>query len=117
MTSLLVPKLKSVNSDGRAKKVTIAIPAVMRTVEIRSCCFSDGSIWLSCFISKRSVAKSVVIKQTIIPIELMVRGYNMADKSWVVPKDDIEATKRAAQDDSAYEPNRSEPIPVIIIIN
>ena len=73
-TDISVPKLKRVNSDGKAKKVTMAIPAVIKTVEITSCLFKVGSISLTRLISKRSVAKSVVIKQTTIPIELTIRG-------------------------------------------
>lgn len=74
LTALLVPKLKRVNSDGKATKVTPAIPAVIKTVEIRSCRFKDGSISLTFLISNRSVAKRVVIRQTTIPIELMING-------------------------------------------
>ena len=37
----------------------------------------------------------------------------MAVKLCVVPKEEIEATTNAAQDDSAKEPNRSEPIPAM----
>lgn len=73
-TTLSVPKLYKVNSDGRAKKLTVAMPAVIRTVEIRSWRFNDGSISLTSLISERSVANSVVIKQTTIPTELMMSG-------------------------------------------
>ena len=34
-------------------------------------------------------------------------------KSWLIPKDEIDATTRAAQEDSAYDPKRSDPIPAM----
>ena len=34
-------------------------------------------------------------------------------KSWFVPNEDMEATTSAAHEDSAKEPNKSEPIPAI----
>lgn len=37
----------------------------------------------------------------------------MAVWSWLIPKDDIDATKSAAQDDSAHDPKRSEPFPTM----
>lgn len=89
------------NFDGNAEKLTAAIPAVISIVEISSCLFKDGSISDTDLISNISVATRVVIRQTIIPIELMIRGKDMATKSWLIPKDDMDATKSAAQDDSA----------------
>lgn len=89
------------------------MPTVIRTVEIMSCFFNAGSISFTALISKKSVAKRVVIKQTRIPTELMSKGYNMEVNSWLIPNEEMEATTRAAQDDSAYEPKRSDPIPAI----
>lgn len=100
-TTFCVPKLKIVKVDGSAIQETIAIPIVIRTVEIMSCFFNAGSISFTAFISKKSVANKVVIKQTRIPTELMMRGYNIAVNSWLIPKEEIEATTSAAQDDSA----------------
>lgn len=37
----------------------------------------------------------------------------MAVKSWLIPKEDMEATTRAAHDASAYDPKRSDPIPAM----
>ena len=37
----------------------------------------------------------------------------MAVKSWLIPKEEIEATTRAAHDASAYDPKRSDPIPAM----
>lgn len=105
--------MKIVKDVGRAIQLIIAIPTVMSTVEMISCFFRAGSISLTALISKKSVAKRVVIKQTIMPIELMSRGYNIAVNSWLIPNEEMEATTKAAQDDSAYEPKRSEPIPAI----
>ena len=105
--------MKIVKDDGRASQLIIAIPTVMSAVEMISCLFNAGSISLTALISKKSVAKRVVIKQTRMPIELISRGYNIAVNSWLIPKEEMEATTRAAQDDSAYEPKRSEPIPAI----
>jgi hypothetical protein len=34
-------------------------------------------------------------------------------KSWSIPKDEIDATTRAAQEDSANDPKRSDPIPAM----
>ncbi|MFS7977845.1 hypothetical protein Hanom_Chr10g00908801 [Helianthus anomalus] len=48
-----------------------------------------------------------------MPTELTVSGYIIAVKSWVFPNEEIEATTRAAHDDSAYDPNRSDPIPAM----
>ena len=78
LTAFSVPKLNRVNSDGKAKKLTMAIPTVIRIVETTSCLFNDGSISLTSLISKRSVAKSVVTKQTTIPTELIISGKDMA---------------------------------------
>lgn len=80
-TTFWLPKLKMVNEDGRAIQLTIAIATVIRTVEMMSCFFKDGSISLTALISKISVANKVVIKQTMIPAELMSRGYNIAVNS------------------------------------
>lgn len=99
--------------DGRAIQLIIAIPTVMRTVEMISCFFKAGSISLTALISKKSVANRVVIKQIMMPIELMRRGYNIEVNSWLIPNEEMEATTRAAQDDSAYEPKRSDPIPAM----
>nr|GMD80136.1 Os02g0184300 [Ipomoea batatas] len=89
------------------------MPTVIRAVEIMSCFFNAGSISFTALTSKKSVAKRVVNKQTRMPMELTRRGYSIAVNSWLMPKEDIEATTRAAQDDSAYEPNKSDPIPAI----
>ena len=37
----------------------------------------------------------------------------MAEKLWSMPNEEIEPTNNAAQEDSAYDPNKSEPIPAI----
>lgn len=89
------------------------MPIVIKTVEIINCLFNVGSICFTSLISKNSVANRVVIKQTIIPIELIRRGNNIGVKLWLVPKDEMEATTSAAHEDSAKEPNKSEPIPAI----
>lgn len=73
--------MKIVKDDGKQVHVTIAIPTVIRIVEIMSCFFNAGSISLTALISKKSVAKRVVSKQTSIPMELMSNGYNIAVKS------------------------------------
>jgi hypothetical protein len=101
LTVFCTPKLKIVKLDGRASQLTTAIPIVMRTVEIINCFFSPGSISLTSLISKKSVANSVVIKQTMIPMELMRSGYSMPVRSWLMPKEEIEATTNAAHEDSA----------------
>lgn len=90
-----------VKVDGRAIQLTKAIPIVMRMVEIMSCFFNAGSISLTALTSKKSVANKVVSKHTRIPTELIRRGYSMAVNSWLTPKEEIEATTRAAHDDSA----------------
>lgn len=102
-----------VKEDGSAIQEAIAIPIVIRTVDMISCLFSAGSISFTALISKKSVANNVVIKQTRIPMELTMSGNNIAVNSWLIPKDEIEATTRAAHDASAYEPNRSDPIPAM----
>ena len=73
-TTFCVPKLKMVKEEGKPTYDTIAIPTVMITVEMMSWFFNAGSISLTALISKKSVAKRVVIKQTKIPIELMSNG-------------------------------------------
>lgn len=93
--------MNMVKEDGRATQLTKAIPRVINTVEIISWFFSAGSISLTVLTSKKSVANKVVIKQTRIPTELTKRGYNIAVKSWLIPKDEMEATTSAAQEDSA----------------
>ena len=53
-TTMSVPKLKKENSDGKAKKLTMAMPVVIKTVEnleIRSCLLKDGSLSLTRLIS------------------------------------------------------------------
>ena len=53
-TTVSVPKLKKENSDGKAKKLTVAMPVVIKTVEnleIRSCLLKDGSLSLTRLIS------------------------------------------------------------------
>lgn len=112
-TTFWVPKLKMVKEDGRAIQLTSAIPRVIKIVEIISCLFNAGSISFTALISKKSVANKVVIKQTMIPTELIMSGYNIEVNSWLSPKEEMEATTSAAQDDSAYEPKRSDPIPAI----
>ena len=37
----------------------------------------------------------------------------MAVKSWLIPKEEMEATTSAAHDASAYDPKRSDPIPAM----
>lgn len=101
LTTFCVPKLKMVKEEGTEIHVTIATPTVISTVEIMSCFFNAGSISFTALISKKSVANRVVIRQTMIPMELTMRGYNIADNSWLIPNEEIEATTRAAHDDSA----------------
>ena len=74
LTSFCSPKLKIVNLAGSANQLISAMPTVIRAVEMMSCFFSAGSISLTAFISKMSVAKSVVIKQTMMPTELTSSG-------------------------------------------
>jgi hypothetical protein len=112
-TVFWTPKLKMVKVYGRASQLMSAMPIVITTVEIMSCFFRAGSISFTAFISKKSVANSVVMRHAIIPTELTSRGYTIGVNSWLIPKDEIEATTRAAHDDSAYEPKRSDPIPAI----
>lgn len=90
-----------VNEDGRAIHETIATPTVIKAVEMISCLLSAGSISLTALISKKSVANNVVIKQTRIPTELTRSGNNIAVNSWLIPNEEMDATTRAAQDDSA----------------
>ena len=98
---------------GRAIQLMSAMPIVIRAVEMISWFFKAGSISLTVLTSKKSVAKRVVSKQTRMPIELMRSGYIIAVNSWLFPNEEMEATTRAAQEDSAYEPKRSDPIPAI----
>ena len=37
----------------------------------------------------------------------------MAVKSWLIPKEEMEAKTSAAHDASAYDPKRSDPIPAM----
>lgn len=74
LTVFCAPKLKIVKVDGRATQLMTAMPTVMRAVEMMSCFFSAGSISCTDLTSKKSVAKRVVIKQTMMPMELMSRG-------------------------------------------
>jgi hypothetical protein len=55
----------------------------------------------------------VVIAHTSRPTALMSSGYIIAVRLCSAPKEEMEATKSAAQDDSAYDPNRSDPIPAM----
>lgn len=112
-TVFWTPKLKMVKVYGRPSQLMSAMPMVITTVEIISCFFRAGSISSTAFISKKSVANSVVMRHAIMPTELTRRGYTIGVNSWLIPKDEIEATTRAAHDDSAYEPKRSDPIPAI----
>lgn len=80
-TSFWIPKLKMVKEGGRATQLTSAIPIVIKMVEIMSWYFKAGSISLTVLISKKSVAKRVVSKQTRIPMELTRRGYIIEVKS------------------------------------
>lgn len=71
-----------VKEEGTAIQLTIAIPMVIRTVEMMSCLFKAGSISFTALISKALVvANKVVSKQTMIPTELTMRGYNIAVNS------------------------------------
>lgn len=70
-----------VKEGGRATQLTSAIPIVIKMVEIMSWYFKAGSISLTVLISKKSVAKRVVSKQTRIPMELTRRGYIIEVKS------------------------------------
>ena len=73
--------MKIVKEDGRATQLTTATPTVIRMVEMMSCLFNAGSISFTALISKKSVANKVVIKQTMIPTELIIRGYNIGVNS------------------------------------
>ena len=66
--------MKIVKDDGRVAQLTIATPTVIRTVEMIIHFFHAGLISLTALISKKSIAKRVVIKQTRIPMELTSRG-------------------------------------------
>ena len=44
---------------------------------------------------------------------LMSSGYIIAAKLCSVPNDEMDATNSAAHDDSAYDPNRSDPMPAM----
>lgn len=101
LTSFCDPKSKMVNEEGRAIHETMATPMVIRTVEMISCLLSAGSISLTALISKKSVANKVVIKQTMIPTELTNSGYNIEVNSWLIPNEEMDATTRAAHEDSA----------------
>ncbi|BAS98840.1 Os06g0644250 [Oryza sativa Japonica Group] len=100
-TVFWAPKLNIVKEYGRPNQLTSAMPTVITTVEIISCFLRAGSISSTALISKKSVAKSVVIRQAMIPTELIRSGYSIGVNSWLIPKEEIEATTRAAQDDSA----------------
>jgi hypothetical protein len=66
--------LKMVNLARRANQLITAIPTVIRVVEMMSCFLSAGSISFTALTSKKSVAKRVVIKQTMIRTELKRSG-------------------------------------------
>jgi len=80
-TVFCAPKLKIVNVYGSPNQLTSAMPTVITAVEIISCFLRAGSISSTALISKKSVAKRVVIKQAIIPTELTRSGYNIGVNS------------------------------------
>ena len=102
-----------VKLEGRATQLTSATPMVIRIVEMMSWFFKVGSICFTVLTSKKSVANKVVIKHTRMPTELTIRGYIIAVNSWLIPNEEMEATTRAAHEDSAYDPKRSDPIPAM----
>ncbi|WVZ96554.1 hypothetical protein U9M48_042181 [Paspalum notatum var. saurae] len=108
-----LPKSKRVKRGGRARKVTAAMAAVMSTVEMRIWCLRAGPTSSGPLTSATSVATSVVAMHTSRPTALTSSGYIIAVKLWSSPKEEMEATNSAAHDDSAYEPNRSDPIPAM----
>lgn len=101
LTCLGFEKLNIVKLLGKAVNVTTAIPAVIKTVEIKSWRFKTREMSEIALILQKSVANKVVNKHTIIPIALIRSGYKMAEKLWLVPKEEMDATYSAAHVASA----------------
>lgn len=102
-----------VKVSGNAYHDTKKMAPVINTVEMINCLFSVGSISFTPLMVKRSVANKVVSRHTRIPAALMMSGKHMATKFLSVPKEDSDEITKAAQVDSAKDPNRSAPIPAI----
>jgi hypothetical protein len=101
LTCFSFVKLNIVKLLGSAANVTTAIPAVINTVDIKSWRFKTREMSEMALIFNKSVANKVVNKHTIIPIALIRSGYRMAEKLWLIPKEEMDATYSAAQVDSA----------------
>lgn len=107
------PTTLMVKVSGSAYHDTKKMAPVINTVEMINCLFSVGSISFTPLMVKMSVANKVVSRHTRIPAALMRSGKHMATKFLSVPKEDSDEITKAAQVDSAKDPNKSAPIPAI----
>ena len=107
------PTTLMVKVSGNAYHDTKKMAPVINTVEMISCLFNVGSISLTPLMVKMSVANKVVSRHTRIPAALMSSGKHMATKFLSVPKEDSDEITKAAQVDSAKDPNKSAPIPAM----